>query len=46
MDILDMHTMYYFDICLIFVSTSDPMDDPYLHEYGYRDKSIPISRYK
>jgi hypothetical protein len=30
-----MCTMHYFDRCLIFVSTSDLMNDSYPHEYGY-----------
>jgi hypothetical protein len=33
MDILDIHTMYYFDICLISVGMDDLMGDSYL--YGY-----------
>jgi hypothetical protein len=31
--------IYYFDRCLIFVGTGDPMGDPYPH--GCRGKSIP-----
>ena len=34
-----------YDICLIFVGTSDPIGDPYLHEYVYGGKSILISEY-
>jgi hypothetical protein len=45
MDILDIHTMHYFDRCLIFVGMGDPIGDPYLHEYEYGGKSIPTSGY-
>jgi hypothetical protein len=33
-----------YDICLIFVGTSDP-GQPCPHEYGYGGKSIPTKEY-
>jgi hypothetical protein len=35
MDILDICVIEYFDICLIFVDTGDPMGDSYPRGYGY-----------
>jgi hypothetical protein len=46
MNILDICIIYYFDICLIFVGTGDPVGDPYPHGYRYESKSIPTSVYK
>jgi hypothetical protein len=46
MDILDVCIMYYFNICLIFMRTDDPMDDLYPHRYGYDGKYIPTSGYE
>jgi hypothetical protein len=45
MDILDIRTIYYFDRCLIFVGTGDPIGDSYQHGYEYGVKSIPTSGY-
>jgi hypothetical protein len=41
MDILDIHTMYYIDRCLIFMGTGDPMSDTYPHGYDYGVNSYP-----
>jgi hypothetical protein len=45
MDILDICIIKYFDRCLIFVGTGDPMGDLYPHKYEYGGKSISTSVY-